>query len=339
MEHIIGIDLHSNNGYYGIIEPDGKRVFHRRLANVLPTVLRTLDPYHKTASSVIVESTYNWYWLVDGLMQHGYKVKLANPAKFTKYNDMKFSDDKTDAFFLTELERLNILPTGHIYPGSERPIRDLLRRRMFLVRHRTSMINSFQSLASRETGRDSINARQIGLLDQERIKELFSDEYVQLAGISCLETIKCITDQVKILESVILKQAKLKPEFERLKTIPGVGKILALTIMYETGAISRFKSPGNYVSYCRCVKSVHMSNGKKKGEGNRKNGNRYLSWAYVEAAHYARSCCEPAKKFYQRKLAKRNAAVARKALASKLCRAAYYIMRDQTEFDVQKLFV
>jgi transposase len=182
MEHIVGIDLHSNNGYYGIIDPDGKRVFQRRQANDLPAVLRMLEPYRDTVRSVVVESTYNWYWLVDGLMENGYRVKLANPAKFEKYNDMKYSDDKSDAFFLTELERLNILPTGYIYPREERPIRDLLRRRMFLVRHRTSLILSFQSLVSRETGRESMSARQISLLDAQRIEELFESEYVRVAA-------------------------------------------------------------------------------------------------------------------------------------------------------------
>lgn len=337
MEHIAGIDLHSNNGYYGIIEPDGKRVFQKRLPNDLPIVLRTLEPYRQTLRCLIVESTFNWYWLVDGLIQQGYPVKLANPAKFEKYNDLKYSDDKTDAFFLTELERLNILPTGYIYPKKERPIRDLLRRRMFLVKHRTSLILSFQSLTSRETG-SSISARQISQLETQDIEELFEEKYIQLAGTSYAETINFITGQIQLLEAAIVKQAKLKPEFEKLKTMPGIGKILALTIMYETGDISRFKTPGNYVSYCRCVKSSHMTNGRKKGEGNRKNGNRYLSWAYAEAAHYARSCCEPAKKFYQRKLSKTNEPVARKALASKLCRAAYFIMRDQAEFDEQRLF-
>ncbi len=337
MEHIAGIDLHSNNGYYGIIEPDGKRIFQKRLPNDIQAVLHHLEPYRKTLRCVIVESTYNWYWLADGLMAKGFKVKLANPAKFEKYNDLKYSDDKTDAFFLTELERLKILPTGYIYPKQERPIRDLLRRRMFLVKHRTSLILSFQSLVSRETG-GSISAREISRLDKEGIVDIFEEEYVQLAGTSYAETIKFIAGQIQMLEAEILKQAKLKVEFERLQTIAGIGKILALTIMYETGDISRFKTPGNYVSYCRCVKSKHMSNGRKKGEGNRKNGNRYLSWAYIEAAHYARSNCEAAKKFYQRKLAKRNAPVARKALASKLCRAAYYIMRDQVEFDEQRLF-
>ena len=123
-----------------------------------------------------------------------------------------------------------------------------------------------------------------------------------------------------------------------LTTIPGIGNILGLTIMLGVGDISRFAKAGNYSSYCRCVKSERTSNKKKKGEGNRKNGNKYLSWAYVEAAHFAMRYCPEARRFYQKKMAKSNGAVATKALANKLARASYYIMRDQVQFDKDKLF-
>jgi transposase len=130
----------------------------------------------------------------------------------------------------------------------------------------------------------------------------------------------------------------LSPQIEVLTTIPGVGNILGLTITLEVGDIGRFAKVGNYSSYCRCVKSERTSNKKKKGEGNRKNGNKYLSWAYVEAAHLATRFCPEAKRFYQRKMAKSNGAVATKALANKLARASYYMMRDQVPFDKDKLF-
>lgn len=339
MEHIAGIDLHSDNGYYGIIEPDGKRIYQRRLPNDLQRVLQELEPFRETLRCVVVESTYNWYWLVDGLIEKGYRVRLANPAKFGKYNDLKYADDKTDAFFLTEMERLHILPTGYIYPREEREIRDLLRRRMLLVQQRTSHILSFQTLLSRQTG-GSMNSNAIRALDAEDIKEVLPGHglHVQLSGQTNLAIIEFLSQRIRLLEKAVLKNAKLRPEYEKLQTIPGIGIILALTIMYETGDIGRFAGAGNYVSYSRCVKSEHKSNGKKKGEGNRKNGNKYLSWAYVEAANHARRHCEEAKKYYQRKLAKTKNVIATKALAAKLCRGAYFIMRDQVAFDVKKMF-
>jgi transposase len=130
----------------------------------------------------------------------------------------------------------------------------------------------------------------------------------------------------------------MSPQFEILTSIPGVGNILGLTIMLEVGDIGRFAKAGHYSSYCRCVNSEKTSNKKKKGEGNRKNGNKYLSWAYVEAAHFAIRFCPEANRFYQKKMAKSNGAIATKALANKLARASYYRMRDQVPFDKNKLF-
>ena len=133
-------------------------------------------------------------------------------------------------------------------------------------------------------------------------------------------------------------QAKLDPRYRYLLSIGGIGPILALTIMLETGNIERFLKVGNFTSYCRCVGSEKLSNGKKKGKGNTKNGNKYLSWAFVEAANFAIRFNDQAKRFYQRKMAKRNRVVAIKAVAHKLARASYYVMRDQVPFDSAKLF-
>ncbi|WP_435050933.1 transposase [Desulfosarcina widdelii] len=121
-------------------------------------------------------------------------------------------------------------------------------------------------------------------------------------------------------------------------TITGIGRILATTIMLEVGDIHRFKNVGNYSSYCRCVKAQSISNGKKKGNNNRKNGNRYLAWAYVEAANHNKRSCSQARKFLERKMAEKNYTVAIKALANKLSKASYFIMRDQTTYDPALLF-
>jgi len=136
----------------------------------------------------------------------------------------------------------------------------------------------------------------------------------------------------------VLAEAKLKEPYEYILTVPGIGKILALTIMFETGNIKRFQKVGNYSSYCRCVKSERLSNEKKKGRGNTKSGNEYLGWAYVEAANYMRRWCPEANSFYQKKSARTNKIVATKALANKTARACYYIMRDQKPFDVKRMF-
>lgn len=227
-----GIDLHSSNAVYFISDEQGKGLFKKRLPNSLPVVLDALEPVRQRLKLVAVEPTYHWYWLVDGLMDHDYPVRLVHPTAVEQYNGIKLANDFTDAAF----------------------------------------------------------------------------------------------------------QARLKPEYAFLLTIPGVGVILGLTITLETGDISRFPRVGDYTSYGRCVRALCQSNGKTKGQNNSKNGNKYLSWAFVEAVHHALGCCPEARKFYDRKLSKRNGALATKALAAKWSKAAYYIMKRQEAFDLKRGF-
>ena len=147
-----GIDLHSNNAMYVITDAQDRQLFKKRLPNELPVVLAALEPYRQRLKVVAVESTYNWYWLVDGLMDHEYPVCLANPAKMEQYDGIKEANDLTDAAFIAHLARLNALPTGYIYPQADRPVRDLLRRRMLLVGYRTGLKQSLQNMVMRQTG-------------------------------------------------------------------------------------------------------------------------------------------------------------------------------------------
>jgi len=337
MEHYAGIDLHSNNSYIGIIDTDNKRIFKKKAKNNLTTIIKLLAPFSKQTKGIVVESTYNWYWLVDGLMDKGYLVHLANPSAIKQYEGLKHSDDITDAFHLANLLRLGILPEGYIYPKEERPVRDLLRKRLHLVQQRTAQILSFQNLAARNLGKQ-MNVQTISKINEEDLENLFEEKHLILSGKACIATIHFLRTRINQLEKAIHKAAKLKKEYKLLKTVPGIWKILALTIMLETGPIERFEKVGNYASYCRCVQSNRFSNSKSKGKGNRKNGNKYLSWAYVEAANHALWNYEYVKRYYQRKAAKTNNVVAIKAIAHKLARACYYIIRDQKEFNPGKAF-
>ncbi len=337
MDLYAGIDLHARNNYIGVINDQDKRLYSKRHGNQLRDVLKALKPFKRSLKGVVVESTYNWYWLVDGLQENGYKVHLANPCAIQQYSGLKHTDDKWDSFWLAHLLRLDILPEGYIYPKEDRPVRDILRRRTLFVRYRTSQILSLQSTITRNLGHD-MPGSWIKLMVEDDAEKFFDSSALILTTKIGIETIAALTDKIERIEKEVMAQAKLKPEFEYLLTTPGIGKILGMTIMLEVGDIGRFKEVGNYSSYCRCVKSTRLSNGKKKGEGNRKNGNRYLSWAYVEAAHFSTMFCPKAQSFYQRKKAKSNGAVATKALANKLARATYYTMRDQVPFDEDKLF-
>jgi transposase len=334
----VGSDLHSNNNVIGLIDEQGKRIFKKRLPNDRQVVRDMLSPYKGDIVGIAVESTYNWYWLVDTWMDEGYEVHLANPSAIQRYIGLKHADDRHDAFWLAEMLRLGILPEGYIYPRQERPIRDLLRKRGHLRRLRTSLVVSLQNILSRNLGR-KVNVNEVKVLREDRITPLLEDsEDLAMAGRISKETIDFLTHQIDQIERRVDKKVRLKGAYRFLQTLPGVGKILALTIMLETGPISRFETVGDYVSYCRKVPSQWMSNGKRKGSGSTKNGNRYLSWAYAEASDYARRLHPEPRAYYQRKMQKTNAVVAHSALAHKLARAAYYVMRDQVPFDPEKLF-
>jgi transposase len=323
-----GIDLHSDNSVVGLIDEQDRVLYLKRLPNDLEVILRELAPFQKQIEGLVVESTYNWYWLIDGLQDVGYDVHLANTTAMVQYSGLKYTD---------EVYRLGLLPEGYICPKEIRAVRDLLRKRLRLVQQHTANLLSVQNLFARNRGR-AMSANEIRRLSPKRVGELIQDEYRALAIQSTLVVMRSQEAMIELLGKEVKKRMRLNPACRQLLSVNGIGETLALTIMLETGDIHRFAHVGNYASYCRCVGSERVSNGKKKGKGNTKNGNKYLSWAYVEAAAFAVRYCEPVKRFYQRKRAKSNTAVAIKTVAHKLARACYYILRDQVPFDVTKAF-
>ncbi len=332
MELYAGLDLHSRNTYIGIMDDALNRVFKKRVANDLDQILHTLEPFKKRLKGFVVESTYNWYWLVDGLMDAGYgSAHLANPSAIKQYEGLKYSDDQHDAFFLAQLLILGILPEGYIYPKQHRPVRDLARKRMFLVRHKTANILSLQSLIQRCCA-VKISTSDIRKMNVEALERWLKEEYLIFSAQTSLDTINFLKQKIKSIEKAVIERVKLKKGFRQLLTIPGIGNILAMTIMLEVGDINRFPKVGNFASYCRCVPSKRLSDGKSKGCGNRKNGNRYLSWALTEAAQLGRRYNEQFRRYYNRKVAQANTSLATKALGNKLARICYYIMRDQVPF-------
>ena len=332
-----GIDLHSNNIVVGIVDAEGRRVAHEKLPCELARIVKFLKPYKKRLESMAVESTYNWYWLVDGLLAQGYPVVLANPARITQYNGIKHADDKNDAFFLAELLRLGILPTGYVYDAELRPVRDLLRRRMSLVRQRTALMLSFKSLFTRTTGA-SLTLSRLKELEVKEAQELYEHPANQLIAGMQIQHIDQLDASIAKLEKAVLSVARELPCYPKLKTLPGVGNILGLTITMEMGDIKRFAGPGQFASYCRTVAARCTSNGKQKGENNRKCGNKYLAWAFVEAANFAKRYDEPCRKWYDRKAAKTSNLIATKALACKLAKAAWYVAAEQVDYDARRMF-
>jgi len=220
---------------------------------------------------------------------------------------------------------------------SERGLRDLARQRMRLVQHRSSLITSVQNQVWRSLA-VRLRSETIKGRGKQPWPEI-SDPDLALSVKAGRAAIDTLTVQIERLEKLILKRVDRSARFRMLKTVTGIGPILAMTIALEVGDIGRFAGVGEFASYCRCVDSQRLSNGKKKGEANRKCGNRYLAWAFMEAAHFAIRNLPAAKRFYERKRRQRHALLAVKALAHKLARACFYVLRDQVPFAPERLFV
>lgn len=332
-----GIDLHSNNSVVSVTDEEDRVVAEKRLPNNLANILEFLMPWQAALAGVVVESTFNWYWLVDGLQAAGFKVHLANTTAIKKYEGLKHSGDEADARYLAHLLRLGILPTGTILPPAQRAVRDLARKRMQLVRSRTAHILAVENITARQLG-VRINSNQVKRLTAETVDQMPLPDDVAFAIKANVAVIATISAQIDLLEKRLQEKVVPRAEYGLLTSAPGIGQALATTILLETGPIERFAAAGNFASYARCVDSVHTSNGKKKGEGNTKNGNKYLAWAFVEAANFALRYCPEAKRFYERKKAKTNNVVAIKALAHKLARACFHMLKEKKPFDVTRCF-
>lgn len=332
-----GIDLHSNNSVVVISDENDKVLYSKRLPNNLEEIRAALSPYQAELFGVVVESTFNWYWLVDGLQDAGYSVHLANTTAIKQYDGLKHRGDESDARHLAHILRLGLLPEGYIMPKATRAVRDLARKRMQLVQQRTVQILSIETLFDQQQGAH-LSSNHIKKLTSDDIDSMELGHMETLAIKANLAVMLALQTQIDAIEKELAKHCRRDPSFALLKSVAGIGDALATVILLETGCIDRFADVGNYASYCRCVGSTHESNGKKKGEGNTKNGNRYLAWAYVEAANFAIRYNEAAKKFYQRKKAKRNGAVAIKAVAHKLSRACFHILKTGEVFSVERCF-
>ena len=216
-------------------------------------------------------------------------------------------------------------------------MRDLLRRRLLLVQQRTAQMLSLQSMIARHTGK-RLTAQKIKHLQADALTDYFAQTASLFAARHAQQLLQHLTTQIEEIEDYVLAQCKQDEHYVQLTSVPGIGKILGMTILLETGPIERFPAVGHYSSYARCVPTNKISNGKTKGHGNAKNGNRYLALAYIEAAHYASIWDDTIKRYYQRKCKKVPLMVAKKTVANKLTRACYHMLKEGTVFDVKRAF-
>src|SRR5215471_573935 len=238
-----GIDLHANNSVIVLLNEQDEVIYQKRVPNDLTMILGQLDPYHTELKGLVVESTYNWYWLVDGLMEASYLVHLANPAAMQQYSGLKYTDDHSDARWLAHLLRLGVLPEGYIYPKAERAVRDLLRKRAHLVRQHTANVLSVQNIMARNPGA-RFSVKRIHELTKQELTTLLAEETQVLAVTSSLMVLDCLRQQIKMLEQTVHTRLHHTPSYEQLLTVDGIGSILAQTITLESGDMGRFPTVG-----------------------------------------------------------------------------------------------
>jgi transposase len=230
-----------------------------------------------------------------------------------------------------------VLPEGSIYPKTERAVRDVLRQRAHLVRQQTATVLSLHNSIGRHTG-GRLSAKRLHALPLEESERLLPEPEHRLAVTSRLAVLHCLEPQIKTVEKLVQTRLKHSPAYAQLQTGEGIETILAQTLVWETGAMRRFPTVGQYASDCRGVPRTTISKGKRQGQGNVKNGHPYLAWASMEAAQFALRFSPTVQRFSQRKPANNHLIVARKAVAHQRARACYYSMRDLLPFDGHTAF-
>jgi transposase len=331
-----GADLHGNNVFLSVCDHNGGNVFRKRVKTNLAAVNAALDPFWDRIKVLGVESTFNWYWFVDGLREQGRNVKLGNPAKMAQYEGIKFTNDLSDADWLAEQLRTGIFPECYIYPKETRPVRDALRKRQLFVRRRTQVLLSFGSLLERY-GLPAPGAAKLEKWTVADIQATGLNEWVQLQLETLLDAIHESDRLAKKIEKQVLSFVKPTDQYLRIITLPGIGMALGMLIVLESGDFRRFPTAGDYASYCRTVKSARLSNEKKKGSNNSKNGNKYLAWAFIEAATFAARFNPRIQSWFEKKKRKSGVPKAKKALACKLSKAVWHVMNGK-DFDEKLMF-
>jgi len=335
-----GIDLHARNSQLCVVDDDGHKCAEGRISNDLVAILDFLAPYGSDVS-IAIESTLNWYWLVDGLMEAGFDVHLAHTLGLYMITGAKVKTDRRDAYKLAKYLRLGELPEAYIYPKEKRPLRDLLRRRSALVQLRAGCYTSLRIQLVRYN-LNTYNGQQLKQLASEDINHLpiavETQEYCHMV----LARIALLSEQIAAMDQYLKAVTIEDPCFQHLLTVPGVWYTLGLTIYYEVGSIERFATPRHFASYCRLIPGTAQSDETvRRGRGS-KQGNHYLKWAFTQAANiavrYYPSCRKFRDKQANRRAGPATTMVANCILAHKLARATYHVIRGETSFRMDQLF-
>jgi transposase len=331
-----GIDLHAKKMYVCVLDSAGEIVLHRNINTEREIFLAVIEPFREDVV-VAVECMFTWYWIADLCAKEALPFVLGHALYMKAIHGGKAKNDKIDSHKIAVLLKGGMIPQAYIYPQKMRATRDLLRRRNHLMRKRAELYSHIQNTRSQYNLADSFG-RIAKPQNREGIAERFEDPAVQNMIATDFAVITAYDPIIAKMERDIISMASHHDPvaYALLKSIPGIGKILGLVILYEIENIHRFPAVQDFVSYCRLVKSAKESNGKKYGSSGKKIGNAHLKWAFSEAAALFLKGNEPGKRYLDRLTNKHGKGKALSVLAHKLGRAAYFMLRNKKPFDQNK---
>ncbi len=335
-KHYCGIDLHTTKMYLCILNQQGNVLFHKNMKANPDNFLRATEPY-KEDMVVSAECMFSWYWLADLCEDNDIPFILGHALYMRAIHGGKSKNDKIDSRKIASLLRGGLIPQAYVYPRRMRATRDLMRRRNHFMRKRAELLSHTKNTAFQYNLSDPPE-KVAKMKNRDEIIERFNEHDVQKSISANLEMIGAYDKVISSLEWSILKSANEHDPiaYAVLKTIPGVGKIIALNLIYEIENIRRFPRVQDFVSYCRLVKCAKESNGKFYGTSGKKIGNAHLRWAFSQASQLFLKGNEQGKVYHQKLVNKHNKGKALSILAHKLGRAVYFMLKNQVAFDMQK---
>lgn len=339
MSYFCGIDLGAKRSQVCIIDDNQKVLVNRKVANSVESIYGLIRPHGRVPT--VIESTFNWYWIVDGLMERRLPVTLAHSLKLAAITSAKVKTDKRDALTLAQLLRAQMIPTSYIYPAEQRPLRDLLRQRWDAVALRADEYRKMRGRLYRE-GITTVGSNEVRLMGAEEVDELIDHPLIRTQMMANIERVELLTRQIKAFEKELLSQVKTRQDFANLKTIPGIGDILALTLLLEIGDIARFPKARQFASYCRVAPGcANSGDSNRRGRGN-KQGNPYLKWALTQAAEFSRRYDTRFADLFDTVLRKHAGAsgtiITHCIVAHRISFAVYHVLKDGAPYNPEKLF-
>jgi len=335
-----GIDLHARTMHLCVLDAAGAVVCDVNLPSQPDAFLAALAPFRQDVV-VGVECMFCWYWLSDLCQTQRIPFLIGHALYMKAIHGAKAKNDRLDANKIARLLRGGNFPLAYVYPKGMRETRDLLRRRTYLVRQRAALFTHLQILNSQYNLPPLPKKLSFAANRAEMdVEHRFAEPSVQRNAAADLAVIDCLDEQIAASELYLTRTARVDDvqTYHRLQTIPGVGKVLALVLLYEIHDVKRFAGVGQFLSYCRLVRCAHESAGKVIGSGGHKIGNAHLRWAFGEAACLFLRASERAKAWKQKQQKKRGEGKALAILAAKLARAVYHLWRKAEAFDERRFW-